>query len=61
MSPYRLAARCGGRLRDILPGQAPFFCVWKKPSFFGEYDTRRFFVCWWYHVRALLDQGVWLR
>ncbi|RZB19204.1 hypothetical protein StrepF001_09950 [Streptomyces sp. F001] len=37
-----------GRLAGICPGQAPFFCVWKEPGFFAEYDTDRFFVCWWY-------------
>jgi hypothetical protein len=26
----------------------------KKPSFLGEYDTSRFFVCWWYSGSASL-------
>jgi hypothetical protein len=32
----------------------PFPGVQKKPSFFGEYDTRRFFVCWWYSGNSSL-------
>jgi hypothetical protein len=26
----------------------PFWAPWKNPGFFAEYDTSRFFVCWWY-------------
>lgn len=29
------------------------FGVQKNPSFYGEYDTRRFFVCWWYTGHCL--------
>lgn len=36
----------------------------RKPGFFGGYDTRRFFVCWWYGNCAQSDQRkqqmVWL-
>ncbi|MDF2268197.1 hypothetical protein P2Q00_22550 [Streptomyces coacervatus] len=28
--------------------------VEKNPSFFGEYDTSRFFVCWWYSASSPL-------
>ncbi|MFD5898979.1 hypothetical protein [Streptomyces sp. NPDC060366] len=46
-----------GHLMAVCLGQVPFFGAWKKPpSFFGEYDTSKFFVCWWYSCRAGGDQ-----
>ncbi|MFJ8386657.1 hypothetical protein ACIQ9Q_19430 [Streptomyces sp. NPDC094438] len=33
----------------------------KKPRFFGEYDTSRLFVCWWYTRCTQFDlQECWL-
>ncbi|MDQ0814726.1 hypothetical protein QFZ63_006440 [Streptomyces sp. B3I7] len=46
-----------GRTTGRTSGQAPFCRCQKKPSFFGEYDTRRFFVCWWYTPHPLLTCG----
>lgn len=34
----------------------PFSVAWKKPGLFGEYDTSRFFVSWWYGCRTIVGQ-----
>lgn len=57
ISPYGLDARHEGRLAGKTPVQAPFFGVQKNPSFFGEYDTRGSFICWWYTARLALTSA----
>ncbi|GAA0916376.1 hypothetical protein GCM10009576_005930 [Streptomyces rhizosphaericus] len=42
----RSGSRAGRAPDRHPPGQAPSCGAQKKPSFFGEYDTSRFFVCW---------------